>query len=45
MTSRLQAEQQRYIAHSRSLDLPQWRRRPFRIKLAEHLARLLSPLL
>jgi len=45
MTSRLQAEQQRYIAHCRSLDLQRWQQRPFRIKLAEHLARLLSPLL
>jgi cardiolipin synthase len=45
MTSRLKAEQQRYIANSRSLDLKQWRQRPFRIKLAEHLARLMSPLL
>ena len=45
MTSRLQAEQQRYIAHCRSLDLQRWQQRPFWIKLAEHLARLLSPLL
>jgi cardiolipin synthase len=45
MTSRLKTEQQRYIANCRSLDLQQWRRRPFRIKLAEHLARLTSPLL
>jgi cardiolipin synthase len=45
MTCRLQAEQQRYITHCRSLDLQQWSRRAWRIKLAEHLARLLSPLL
>ena len=45
MTSRLLLEQQRYIANCRSLDLQQWRQRPFRIKLAENLARLLSPLL
>jgi cardiolipin synthase A/B len=45
MTSRLKAEQQRYIANCRALDLPHWRQRPFRIKLAEHLARLTSPLL
>jgi hypothetical protein len=45
MTNRLKAEQQRYIANCRSLDLPQWRRRPFRIKLTEHLARSTSPLL
>ena len=45
MTSRLKAEQQRYIANCRSLDLAQWRQRPFRVKLGEHLARLASPLL
>jgi cardiolipin synthase len=45
MTSRLQLEQQRYIANCRSLDLRQWRQRPFRTKLAEHLVRLMSPLL
>ena len=45
MTSRLQFEQQRYIANCRSLDLQQWRQRPFRTKLAEHLVRLMSPLL
>jgi cardiolipin synthase len=45
MTSRLKVEQQRYIANCRSLDLQQWRQRPFQIKLAEHLARLMSPLL
>src|SRR5262249_20657437 len=45
MTSLLQAEQQRYIAHCRRLDLQQLRQRPFLIKLAKHLARLLSPLL
>jgi cardiolipin synthase len=45
MTSRLKAEQQRYIANCRSLDLQQWQQRPFWIKLAEHLARLISPLL
>ena len=45
MTSRLKAEQKRYVANCRSLDLQQWRRRPFRVKLAEHLARLASPLL
>jgi cardiolipin synthase A/B len=45
MASQLQAEQQRYIADCCSLDLQQWRQRPLRIKLVEHLARLLSPLL
>jgi hypothetical protein len=42
---RLQAEQQRYISHCRSLDVREWRQRQFWIKVAEHLARLLSPLL
>jgi cardiolipin synthase len=45
MTNLLKVEQQRYITNCRSLDLQQWRQRPFRIRLAEHLARLLSPLL
>jgi cardiolipin synthase len=45
MTSRLKSEQQRYIGNCRSLDLQQWQQRPYRIKLAEHLARLASPLL
>jgi len=42
MTSRLKTEQRRYIANCRSLDLEQWQRRPLRIKLAEHLARLMA---
>jgi cardiolipin synthase len=45
VTSLLQAQQQRYIADSRSLELEQWRQRPFPMKLAECLARLFSPLL
>jgi cardiolipin synthase len=45
MTSRLKSEHQRYIANCRSLELEQWRQRPFRAKLADHLARLFSPLL
>ncbi|QIO34894.1 cardiolipin synthase [Bradyrhizobium sp. 1(2017)] len=45
MTGRLKTEQSRYISNCRSLDLQQWRQRPFRLKLAEHLARLASPLL
>ncbi|HMF16990.1 MAG TPA: phospholipase D-like domain-containing protein, partial [Gemmataceae bacterium] len=45
VTSRLQAEQERYIVHCRSLELEQWRRRSFWEKFAEHLARLFSPLL
>jgi cardiolipin synthase len=45
MTDRLKAEQQRYIADCLSVELEQWRQRPFRSKLADHLARLFSPLL
>ena len=45
VTSRLQAEQQRYIANCRLLELEPWRRRSFWEKFAEHLARLFSPLL
>ncbi len=45
MTGRLKTEETRYIANCRSLDLQQWRQRPYRIKLAENLARLASPLL
>jgi cardiolipin synthase len=42
---RLAAEQARYFADSRLLSLAEWRRRPFRRKLAQNLARLLSPLM
>jgi phosphatidylserine/phosphatidylglycerophosphate/cardiolipin synthase-like enzyme len=42
MTSRLKTEQQHDITNCRSLDLQQWRQRPFRIKLGEHLTRLMS---
>jgi len=45
ITARLKSEQQRYITSCRSLELAQWRQRPFRTKLAEQLARLFSPLL
>jgi len=45
MTGRLKSEQQRYIADCHSLELAQWRQRPFRSRLADHLARLFSPLL
>jgi cardiolipin synthase len=45
MTSHLKSEQQRYIANCRSLELEHWRQRSFQTKLAEHLARLFSPLL
>jgi cardiolipin synthase len=45
VVARLAAEQKRYYANSRLLTHAEWRQRPFRSKLAEHLARLLSPLL
>jgi cardiolipin synthase len=45
VAARLLAEQERYFANSRSLPVGDWQRRPFRSKLAENLARLLSPLL
>ena len=45
MTSHLQKVQHRYIAQCRTLILEEWRRRPFRQTFAEHLARMLSPLL
>jgi hypothetical protein len=45
VTARLAAEQERCFANSRLLSLAQWRRRPFRSKVAQNLARLLSPLL
>jgi cardiolipin synthase len=45
VTECLQAELQRYIFQCRPLVLEQWRRRPFRLAFAEHLSRLLSPLL
>src|SRR5262249_21296989 len=41
----LAAEQQRYYANSRLLALAAWEQRPFGSKLAQGLARLLSPLL
>jgi hypothetical protein len=37
--------QERYFANSRLLSLAEWRQRPFRSKLAQNLARLMSPLL
>jgi cardiolipin synthase len=43
--ARLAAEQERYFAGSRLLELETWRRRPFVSKVAHNLARLLSPLL
>jgi cardiolipin synthase len=45
VTARLAAEQERYFANSRLLSLAEWRRRPFGGKVAQNLARLLSPLL
>jgi cardiolipin synthase len=45
VTARLAAEQERYFAGSRVLTLAQWRQRSFAGKVAQNLARLLSPLL
>jgi cardiolipin synthase len=45
VTARLAAEQDRYLADSRLLSLSEWRQRPFGGKVAENLARLVSPLL
>lgn len=45
VTARLAGEQKRYAGHCELLTLAEWRSRPFRNKLAQNLARLLSPLL
>lgn len=45
MTGRLRAEQERYFSDCCLLTLEQWRRNSFARKLAQHLARLFSPLL
>jgi cardiolipin synthase len=45
VTARLQAEEERYFANADLLALEQWRRRSVPAKLAENLARLMSPLL
>jgi cardiolipin synthase A/B len=45
VVARLAAEQERYYTNSRLLTLAAWEQRSFGSKLAEHLARLLSPLL
>jgi cardiolipin synthase len=45
LTARLAAEQERYFADSRLLTLEEWRQRSSRAKLAQHLMRLLGPLL
>jgi cardiolipin synthase len=45
VTGLLRAEQERYFAHCSWLTLERWRRNSFVRKLAQHLARLFSPLL
>jgi cardiolipin synthase len=45
VTARLHAEQERYFSNCSLLTLEQWRRNSFARKLAQHLARLFSPLL
>jgi cardiolipin synthase len=45
LVARLADEQQRYFANSRLLTLATWEQRSFGKKLAQNLARLLSPLL
>jgi cardiolipin synthase len=45
MAARLVSEQERYFANADLLPLAVWQRRPFGTKVAENLARLLSPLL
>jgi cardiolipin synthase len=45
VTGRLRAEQERYFSRSSLLTLEQWGRNSFAMKLAQHLARLFSPLL
>jgi cardiolipin synthase A/B len=45
VVARLATEQERYFANSRLLTLAEWRQRPFASKVAQNLARLLSPLL
>jgi cardiolipin synthase len=45
VTAQLAAEQQRYYANSQLLTLKVWQQRSFASKLAQNLARLLSPLL
>jgi cardiolipin synthase len=44
-TERLEAEQQRYINHSRELTLEEWSRRGELTRLGQNIARLMSPLL
>jgi cardiolipin synthase A/B len=45
VAARLAAEQERYFANSRLLTLTAWEQRSFGSKVAQNLARLLSPLL
>ena len=45
VAARLAAEQVRYFANSTVLTLAQWQQRSFASKVAQNLARLLSPLL
>ena len=45
VTRRLRAEQERYFSQCSLLTLEQWGRNSFGRKLAQHLARLFSPLL
>jgi cardiolipin synthase len=45
VTAQIVAEQQRYFANSRLLSLATWQQQSFRRRLAQNLARLLSPLL
>ena len=45
LVARLAAEQERYFGNSRLLTPAEWGERPFGTRLAQNLARLLSPLL
>jgi cardiolipin synthase len=45
LCARLGKEQARYVREGELLDAAEWQKRPLAIKLAENLARLLSPLL
>jgi cardiolipin synthase len=43
--NRLAVEQERYLRDGEMLELESWRRRSYAVKVAENLARLLTPLL
>jgi len=45
VAGRLAIEQERYYANSSLLTLPEWEKRSLGAKIAQNLARLLSPLL